>query len=169
MFVGGSDIMSMLGAAAAGKQWALLDKTVQKKLEPLSMLFPRELGFQQPGDLIEPIRSATSVSRVAPATVNGVDTRSYRAIIDDRAAAALLEGRPTDSQPSSSQPTDPAASDGQLTAFYWIDAHDRVVRSISTLQLSGSDFLTWRYDVTAYNTPLSIRRRIRRPFTAAER
>lgn len=66
MFVGGSDIMSMLGAAAAGKQWALLDKTVQKKLEPLSMLFPRELGFQQPGDLIEPIRSATSVSRVAP-------------------------------------------------------------------------------------------------------
>jgi hypothetical protein len=116
-----------LGALLHGKSWVALDpKSLSHLGSGLGALAAGSSSFKS-AELLKVLNSATNISKVGSATVDGVATTEYRATID---AAKLPDATAASKELPSAVPV-----------TFWIDGSGLLRRlSVSTSSVAGSSF-----------------------------
>lgn len=143
-FIGGSSVMAALGAPAAGKTWARLDKkSPDQILASLGSVLDSALGFGRNGAIPATVKDAKSVTKIGPEKVGNLATTKYQVAMGPAA---------TD---SGSAPSGSAVPDTGSTTSYWLDSKNRLVKTASTSGRQGIE-LDLVYTVDAFDRPMQI-------------
>lgn len=142
-FIGGSSVMTALGAPAAGKTWARLDKnSPDEHLAALGSVLDSALAFGKNGAIPATIETAKKVTKIGPEKIGALATTKYEVAMPPPAAG----GSGTTS-----------VTDSGSTTSYWLDDRNRVVKTSSISGRQGID-LDLVYTVDSFDRPLRIDR-----------